>query len=81
MYCSHKQFINIATATGVETSALGHMLSDILSLVQCRGSMVKSSRFQEVVANVAPETAKMMQLLHKVDKLDATSLKALVSIV
>jgi hypothetical protein len=77
MYCSHKQFVEIARATGVEDKDLHDMLTIISTLAQRRGSLIKSSKLQDIITKEDEQLAHMMKLLARIDKLDVASLKVL----
>jgi hypothetical protein len=79
MYCSDKQFIDIALNTGVTSGDLHDMIKVVAWLHHHRWSLIKSKKFKTVLDNDFTEVVKMIELLESVDKIDARSLKWLLS--
>jgi hypothetical protein len=81
MYCSDKQFISIATKTGVAPADLYEMIQVIAGLQSTWGSLIKSKTFKVEVEKEFAEIVKMIELLETVDKVDASSLKRLLILI
>ena len=74
MYCSNKDFLDIARKTGVRDEDMYSSLQTVLVLLKKYGNLLKSLDLQKVLHTVDASLAKFIQLLSQLRKLDVASI-------
>lgn len=80
MYCSNKQFLNIAHEVGVKHEDLSSLLQVIFALSKKYGSLLKSYTLQEVIGNTDARIGTLLKVLQKLDKLYTKDIHEMVDV-
>jgi len=80
MYCSNKQFLAIAKKNGVNYEELYPLVAVIFALYKKYGNLLKSQSLQEILEKVNPQISKLIYLLQSIDKLDASNLREMITL-